>query len=221
MLACCWEKEHGAGSGWRGDVRDTTIGGTRCFVTSVSRRPSRPPARPEASAARTTRSPPSRTPWCTPSKAWRSWPRRPLRPAWSRTTPTPFIEEGLFTTLTNVNFDPEALTDWVRKTVDRREKLKAALAAKQPGVTFPEGPATFVAGVHLRGGRRAGPRARRQHRSLGRREPPLAAAHRPLRPQGRRRLRSPRSRARLHATRPSTTTTSKRWPTSPATTRAT
>ena len=57
-----------------------------------------------------------------------------------------FIEEGLFTTLTNVNFDPEALTDWVRETVDRREKLKAALAAKQPGVTFPEGPATFTAG---------------------------------------------------------------------------
>ena len=56
-----------------------------------------------------------------------------------------FIEEGLFTTLTNVNFDPEALTDWVRQTVDRREKLKAALAAKQPGVTFPEGPATFTA----------------------------------------------------------------------------
>ena len=58
----------------------------------------------------------------------------------------PFLEEGLFTTLTNANFDPEALTDWVRKTVERREKIRTALAAKQPGVTFPEGPATFVAG---------------------------------------------------------------------------
>jgi hydroxylamine reductase len=58
----------------------------------------------------------------------------------------PFIEEGLFTTLTNVNYDPEALTGWVRKAVERREKIKAALADNQPGVTFPEGPATFVAG---------------------------------------------------------------------------
>ena len=81
-----------------------------------------------------------------PSKVWRSWPKRPLRRVWCRTIPIHFLEEGLFTTLTNVNFDPGGLTDWVHKTVDRREKLKTALAAKQPGVTFPEGPATFVAG---------------------------------------------------------------------------
>jgi hydroxylamine reductase len=58
----------------------------------------------------------------------------------------PFIEQGLFATLSNVNFDPEALTDWVRQTVDRREKIKTALVAKDPGATFPDGPATFVAG---------------------------------------------------------------------------
>jgi len=58
----------------------------------------------------------------------------------------PFIEEGLFTTLTNVNFDPEALTDWVREAVARRETIKTALLEKQPDVTFPEGPATFAAG---------------------------------------------------------------------------
>jgi hydroxylamine reductase len=62
----------------------------------------------------------------------------------------PFIEEGLFTTLTNVNFNGEALADWVHKTVERREKIKTALAAKQPGVTFPEGPATFAPGYTSR-----------------------------------------------------------------------
>jgi hydroxylamine reductase len=56
-----------------------------------------------------------------------------------------FIEEGLFTTLTNVNFDPAALTDWVREAAARREQIKAALLAHRPGVTFPEGPATFEA----------------------------------------------------------------------------
>jgi hydroxylamine reductase len=58
-----------------------------------------------------------------------------------------FIEEGLFATLTNVNFDPEALTDWVREAADRREAIKAALASKQPDVTFPEGPATYSPGL--------------------------------------------------------------------------
>jgi hydroxylamine reductase len=56
----------------------------------------------------------------------------------------PFIEEALFTTLTNVNYDAEALTDRVREAADRREKLKAALATKEPSVTFAEGPATFA-----------------------------------------------------------------------------
>ena len=57
-----------------------------------------------------------------------------------------FIQEGLFTTLTNVNFDEEALTDRVRQAVDRRDKIKATLATKQPGATFATGPATFVPG---------------------------------------------------------------------------
>jgi hydroxylamine reductase len=56
----------------------------------------------------------------------------------------PFIEEALFTTLTNVNYDAEALTDRVREAAERRENLKAALAAKEPGLTFAEGPATFA-----------------------------------------------------------------------------
>jgi hydroxylamine reductase len=56
----------------------------------------------------------------------------------------PFIEEALFTTLTNVNYDPEALTDRVREAADRRKRLKAALVATEPGVIFAEGPATFA-----------------------------------------------------------------------------
>ena len=133
----------------------------------------------------------------------------------------PFIEEGLFTTLTNVNFDPEALTDWVRETVDRRETLKAALAAKQPGVTFPEGPATFVAGVHLR---RPSPTRAASTTSTPKPRPtrtsapcstPSSTASRASPPTP---TTPPNSAT---ATRPSTTTSSRRWPISPATTRAT
>jgi hydroxylamine reductase len=56
----------------------------------------------------------------------------------------PFLAEGLFVTLTNVNFDPGAIKTWIDATVARRDALKAALAGKQPAVTFPEGPPTFV-----------------------------------------------------------------------------
>ena len=56
----------------------------------------------------------------------------------------PFLAEGLFTTLTNVNFDPDALLVWVQESAVRRDALKAALAKKQPGITFPESPASFM-----------------------------------------------------------------------------
>ena len=59
----------------------------------------------------------------------------------------PFLAKGLFTTVTNVNFDPEALTEWVHETVSRREELKSELARNKPEVAFVEGPATFVPAV--------------------------------------------------------------------------
>jgi hydroxylamine reductase len=56
----------------------------------------------------------------------------------------PFIAEGLFVTLTNVNFDPDANAEWVRQTVKRRDALLAALSAKNPAVTLTEAPVGFV-----------------------------------------------------------------------------
>jgi hydroxylamine reductase len=56
----------------------------------------------------------------------------------------PFLAAGLFTTLTNVNFDPVSIKDRVDDTVARRDALKAALAAKSPGVTLPEATVAFV-----------------------------------------------------------------------------
>ena len=56
----------------------------------------------------------------------------------------PFLAEGLFVTLTNVNFDPEAIATWIRDTVARRDSLLAALRAKQPDVAFSEAPVAFV-----------------------------------------------------------------------------
>jgi len=55
-----------------------------------------------------------------------------------------FLAESLFMTLTNVNFDPEPLASQVHEAVERRDALRAALAKKQPAVTFAEGPASFV-----------------------------------------------------------------------------
>ncbi len=58
-----------------------------------------------------------------------------------------FIEQGLFATLTNVNFDAEALTAWVHAAVERRETIKSALVARDPQITFPKGPATYTPGL--------------------------------------------------------------------------
>ncbi|MCL5734206.1 MAG: hydroxylamine reductase [Actinobacteria bacterium] len=56
----------------------------------------------------------------------------------------PFIAEGLFVTLTNVNFDPDAISGWVRSAVKRRDNLLATLKAKKPGTAFSEGPVGFI-----------------------------------------------------------------------------
>ncbi|MFH2127456.1 MAG: hydroxylamine reductase, partial [Pseudomonadota bacterium] len=44
-----------------------------------------------------------------------------------------FISRALFSTLTNVDFDPERFPPMITKAVDLREELKA----KRPGVSFP------------------------------------------------------------------------------------
>ena len=56
----------------------------------------------------------------------------------------PFLAEGIFVTLTNVNFDPEAIKAWVEETVAKRDSLKAELAKKRPDLTFAEAPVAFA-----------------------------------------------------------------------------
>ena len=56
----------------------------------------------------------------------------------------PFLAEGLFTTLTNVNFDPDSLVVWVQEAASRRDALRAALTAKRPGITFSDASVWFA-----------------------------------------------------------------------------
>ena len=55
----------------------------------------------------------------------------------------PFLAEGLFVTLTNVNFDAEAISEWIHEAAERRDALLATLREKQPDVSFSESPVTF------------------------------------------------------------------------------
>ncbi|MBN2393842.1 MAG: hydroxylamine reductase [Anaerolineae bacterium] len=41
-----------------------------------------------------------------------------------------FVAEGLFLTITNVNFDPESYAQWIRKAVTQRDALRAAVEAQ-------------------------------------------------------------------------------------------
>ncbi|MBI5585262.1 MAG: hydroxylamine reductase [Deltaproteobacteria bacterium] len=54
-----------------------------------------------------------------------------------------FIPESLFTTLTNVDFDPERLAALVRKSVTLREKLKQKVASAGGALPFEEGSASY------------------------------------------------------------------------------
>lgn len=57
-----------------------------------------------------------------------------------------FTCEALFSTLTNVNFDPDRFPPLINKAVELRERLKEKIKAYGGKTDFPEGPATFVAG---------------------------------------------------------------------------
>jgi hydroxylamine reductase len=46
-----------------------------------------------------------------------------------------FTAEALFVTLTNVNFNPEAIADYIRKTAKYQDELRTKLLAKKGGVT--------------------------------------------------------------------------------------
>jgi hydroxylamine reductase len=55
-----------------------------------------------------------------------------------------FACEALFATLTNVNFDPDSLISYVRKTVELRDQLKKKMQAAGASVAAGSGPANLV-----------------------------------------------------------------------------
>jgi hydroxylamine reductase len=54
-----------------------------------------------------------------------------------------FTCKAAFSTLTNVNFDPNDLAGFVRKAVELRDRLKEKVRSAGGKVDFPEGPGTF------------------------------------------------------------------------------
>ena len=58
-----------------------------------------------------------------------------------------FTVKAAFSTLTNVDFDPERFIKLIRQGVDLRENLKAKVRAKGGKGDFPPGPATFAPGA--------------------------------------------------------------------------
>ena len=55
-----------------------------------------------------------------------------------------FTCEAIFSTLTNVDFDPDRFVELIRETVRLRDKLKAKAAAAGGKTDFPAGPSDFV-----------------------------------------------------------------------------
>ncbi|MEF3167849.1 MAG: hydroxylamine reductase [Deltaproteobacteria bacterium] len=55
-----------------------------------------------------------------------------------------FTCEAVFSTLTNVDFDPERLVGLIRRCVELREGLKEKVKAAGGAASFPAGPATFT-----------------------------------------------------------------------------
>ena len=55
-----------------------------------------------------------------------------------------FTVKAGFSTLTNVNFDPERFKTFINQTVEHRESLKAKVKAAGGAVDFSDGPATFT-----------------------------------------------------------------------------
>ena len=62
-----------------------------------------------------------------------------------------FTVKALFSTLTNVDFDPERFAPLLKETVALREKLKAKVKAAGGKVDFPDGPANLTLADTLEG----------------------------------------------------------------------
>ena len=62
-----------------------------------------------------------------------------------------FTVQALFSTLTNVNFDPERFVKLINQCVEMREELKEKVKDAKGKVDFPEGPATFKPEKSLEG----------------------------------------------------------------------
>jgi len=70
-----------------------------------------------------------------------------------------FVMEAIFTTLTNVNFDPENLRFYVLKTIDLREQMRVKLRQAGQEVTLSDSSANYLAGSldeMIRDGQRVG-----------------------------------------------------------------
>lgn len=142
-----------------------------CYVTNTNRPLTEPAVRSRASAARRPRSRGCRTCWSTPP---RPSPPAPGVPDGAATAT--FLENALFMTVTNVNFDAARVEALIR------EGNAMLLAAGAPGVF-----AASAMREQLEVGRRAHrhPAAHRQPRCGHRR----AGGAADLRPEGHRRLR--------------------------------
>ncbi|HUV76791.1 MAG TPA: hydroxylamine reductase, partial [Desulfobacterales bacterium] len=57
-----------------------------------------------------------------------------------------FACEAIFSTLTNVDFDPNRFIELIHQTVKLRDELKAKVTAAGGEAGFPEGPANFTPG---------------------------------------------------------------------------
>ncbi len=55
-----------------------------------------------------------------------------------------FILEAIFSTLTNVDFDPDRFVELIKRSVELREAMKAKVAAAGGNVDFKEVPASFI-----------------------------------------------------------------------------
>ena len=55
-----------------------------------------------------------------------------------------FACEAIFSTLTNVDFDPDRFVELINKTVNLRDELKTKVSSAGGKTDFPDGPATFT-----------------------------------------------------------------------------
>jgi hydroxylamine reductase len=62
-----------------------------------------------------------------------------------------FTCEAIFSTLTNVNFDPDRFVDWINQTVKLRDELKGKVNAAGGKTDFPDGPADFTPAANVEG----------------------------------------------------------------------